>query len=247
MNARHRFAPDTCFPTIGSETGFGIDRLSRIGVQPGKMSAVTDNMFQVQDTSLTLETIRRAGFRYRIDSDPAALKAMQDGMTEATEPLRQSAAATLSEDRRRIDTAVREDARTYRTLAGRPMACQTQIPEERKKLFTGGDALTIATGRLVQTAETAEDAVLTHVAASVERAVLLTRVANGRFLTTNDANGSAIFKTNRRNADTTIATLDQVSNDATRAMTPPVRAACTSVFDRATKSSWTSCRMAASW
>ena len=51
----------------------------------------------------------------------------------------------------------------------------------RAHLFSGGDALTAATSKLVEASQQMEDARDAGLVAQVERAALLVRVANWRF------------------------------------------------------------------
>jgi methyl-accepting chemotaxis protein len=205
--------------------GFGIDRLSGIAGQIGRLSFITDNTSRVQEATLRLESIRRGVAHYQLDATPAALKTMQDGMTETVALLQQLTDGANTEDRRRNYDSVREGIVSYRGLVDRLVAQQTRVTEQRAKLFTGGDALTAATDQLVLVAKTDDEAALTQFADAAERAVLTVRIANWRFLATNDPKGPATFETNRDKAEAAIAKLGQTTDGGTRAAIPPVEAA----------------------
>jgi hypothetical protein len=63
----------------------------------------------------------------------------------------------------------------------------------KSKLFTGGDAMTAATDKLVGAARATDDAASGNAADAIERAILLVRVANWRYLATQDKGGPAVF------------------------------------------------------
>jgi methyl-accepting chemotaxis protein len=205
--------------------GFGINRLSGISAQIGRLGSITDNTSRVQEVMLRIESIRRGVVRYQLDAAPAALKTMQDGMTEAGDLLGKLTNETNDEDRRHSYGSVRESILAYRGLVDRLVTLQAQVAEQRGKLFTGGDALTAATDDLVLAAKTDDEAALTQLADGAERAVLLVQVANWRFLTTNDPKGPATFRANRDKADAAIARLAGTTDSGTLAAIPAVRAA----------------------
>jgi methyl-accepting chemotaxis protein len=205
--------------------GFGIDRLSGIAVQIGRLSSITDNADRAQETTLRLETIRRGMVHYQGDGAPSALKAMRDGMTDAAGFLEQLTNGTNADDRRRAYGSVREGIIAYRGMVDRLVALQSGVIEQRAKLFSGGDTLTAATDQLLSAAKAGNDAALMQTADAVERAVLLVRVANWRFLATNDPKGPATFKTNRDKADAAIARLAETTDTGTRSAIPAVKAA----------------------
>ena len=88
--------------------------------------------------------------------------------------------------------------------------------EARARLFSGGDELTAATNRLVTAARATHDQAVSEAAASVESAVLLVRVANWRFLATNDPKGTAKFTANVRRAAAAISRLETVAPPTSR-------------------------------
>jgi methyl-accepting chemotaxis protein len=205
--------------------GFGIDRMSEMASQLGKLGSITDNTNRLQETTIRLEAIRRAVVHYHVNADPVALTAMQEAMTEASSLLEQLTVGTNADDRRRRYNGVRENILAYRGLVDRLVALHAQITASRAKLFTGGDALTAATDTLVLAAKTGDEAALSQLADGVERAVLLVRVANWRFLATNDPKGPATFKTNCDKAEAALARLDNTTDKDTRAAIAPVKAA----------------------
>ena len=66
----------------------------------------------------------------------------------------------------------------------------------REALFSGGDLLTAATKKFVDAARDDGDHAVVQGAANLETAVLLTRIANWRFLATLDPKGVANFSAN---------------------------------------------------
>jgi methyl-accepting chemotaxis protein len=205
--------------------GFGIQRLSGIASQLGRLGAITDNTSRVQETTIRLETIGLAARRYYTDASPVALKTLQDSITESADLLHQSVVATTSEARQRSYTSIREDLLAYRGLVTRLVALQTEAAVRRAQLLSGGDTLSEATDWLVSTASEDNDASLMQGANTVERAVLMLRLTNWRFLATGDVKGLAIFKANRANADAAILRIEKTTDEKTRAAAAPVKAA----------------------
>ena len=92
--------------------------------------------------------------------------------------------------------AVQDTLRAHLTYLDQFGQLSTTWVAERAKLFTGGDALTAATAQLVAAARARTTRTLADAADHVERTVLLVRVANWRFIATEDKAGVGTFKTN---------------------------------------------------
>lgn len=204
---------------------FGIDRLSRIDTQVGLLGQFTDNNNRAQEIAFRFESMRRNSLRYKTDGNPAALATLQGDATTADELLTQSAATGLAEERRQIYRTILAQMALYHGALDQLVTFQTQVTQERAKLFTGGDALSAALDRFMKAAETVDDPAVYEAAVKVERAVLLVRVANWRFLATNDAKGPATFNVNRENAEAAIAKLDQLAGEKIQAELSTVKAA----------------------
>ena len=204
---------------------FGGSRLGVVGAEVGTMNEVADQRSRVTSATLNLETIRRALLRYNTDADAESLAQARNTLAETIGILEKSATAATSDERRRAYTSLQDQLRAYGQMADRLVALRTELTEERKKLFAGGDELTAATDRLVARAQTGEDIASTLTAADVTKAVLLVRVANWRFLATLDPKGPDTFKANRSAADQAVSRLDQMADEDTRKLIPPVKAA----------------------
>ena len=92
----------------------------------------------------------------------------------------------------------------------------------------------------MQSADAAGDIGTSIATAAAEKAVLLVRVANWRFLATLDSKGPATFKTNREKADAAMATLESMLNEQPRKLVTPVKAAINAYaasFDRIAEAS----------
>jgi methyl-accepting chemotaxis protein len=203
--------------------GFGMLGLSSVTGSVSNMDAITGNLVRVQQVGRQLEVIRRAANRYRIDADPESLADITAAETTAAQLLVASANATLSEDRRRIYNGIGETLRA--AIADREAFVHSYQAgfAGRAKLFTGGDDLTAATGRLVAAAQAGTNAALSAAAGHVESAMLLVRVANWRFLATLDPKGPATFKTNAEKATVSLAALERLATDDVKPLIPPVR------------------------
>jgi methyl-accepting chemotaxis protein len=207
--------------------GFGVYQLSSVGSEGAKMTALAANVQRVLDSTRQLEMIRRGQLRVRFDGDEASLKEAKDAETVMRKQLTEAGQVTLSEERRRTYASVLTELGTYDQTLDRFVQLTKTGAEQRAKLFTGGDALTAASNRLVEAAHAANDPTLSDAAASVNAAVLLVRVANWRFLATFDKAGPATFKSNSEKAGAAIAKLQSLAPADVGAMIAPVQSALT--------------------
>ncbi len=189
------------------------------------MNALSGNVTRVADATLLAETIRRAENRFRLDGDETALKDMRYAAAAVIDLMKASAAATLSQERMRIYNGVQDSLRAQENKIEEYARLIIKMTEERAKLFSGGDELTAATSRMVEAARSGGEPTLASAAGQSEAAVLLVRVANWRFLATNDPKGPATFEANVEKAEAALAKLESVANDATRPLIVPVKAA----------------------
>jgi methyl-accepting chemotaxis protein len=203
--------------------GYGVVQLNGVGGKVTTMNALSDNTVRVLETNTLAETLRRGIVRYRLDGNAAGLTAAQNSITDADKLMVESAAATLSEERRKTYNGVREMLRAQQSDLDQFVSLSKNAMADRAKLFSGGDELTAATNKLVEAARAVHDNGLSEAASNVEAAVLLVRVANWRFLATNDPKGPATFKTNSDNAQAAIAKLEKVAPDAVRPLIAPVK------------------------
>ena len=204
---------------------FGVTRFASVEVQVAKMTALSGNLQRVLEVSHNAETIRRAAARFRLDRDADALKELSDTEAQARSTLTDAARLTPSEERRRIYNGAIDALRVHNETFGRFSQLYRTADEARAGLFTGGDELTATTNRLTTAAHAIHDQAVSDAAASVERAVLLVRIANWRFLATNDPKGSATFRTNVESASAAISALQQGAPPDVKALITPVEAA----------------------
>jgi methyl-accepting chemotaxis protein len=200
---------------------FGTVQFSAVGVSVGKMDALAANSNRVLAVTRNLEAIRRAETRYLLDGDDSALKDVRDNTGQAQTSLTAATQATLSEEPRRIYGAVQETLRTHDLSVNQFAQLGATSLAEKARLFTGGDALAAAARHLVESARALHDPALSDAAADVAASVLLVRVANWRFMATEDKAGPATFKTNVENAKTALAALQRL---ATPEMAPLITA-----------------------
>jgi methyl-accepting chemotaxis protein len=205
--------------------GFGVYRLSDIGVEVGKMDALAGNVQRVLLATRNLEAVRRAETRYLFDATDDALKDARANAEKANALMIEAGNATLSEERRRRYGEVRDTLTAHAQKLDQFVQLTRTSLDERAKLFSGGDALTAATDRLTAAAHAKGDDAIVSAAAAVERGVLLVRVANWRFLATSDKSGPAVFKTNVEKARIALATMEQAASPDLVALIAPVRTA----------------------
>ncbi|HEY1934630.1 MAG TPA: methyl-accepting chemotaxis protein [Acetobacteraceae bacterium] len=210
---------------------FGVYQLSGIDTSVGKMDALAANTQRVLTVTRLLQAVGQAETQYLADADPAAVKAAKEDAGRVDGLLTESAQATLSEQRRSTYRAAQDALRAHLEKLDQFDRLGATWLAQRATLFTGGDALTAAAGRLVEAARATHDPAMSESAANVEAAVLLVRVANWRFMATLDKAGPATFKTNAARADAAIGALQRTAKPDVAALTGPVRTALTAYMD----------------
>jgi methyl-accepting chemotaxis protein len=205
--------------------GYGALGLSDVTESVHKMDVMSANLVRAERVARLMEVIRRSALRYRFDGDDQVLREMARVETEVSGLLTDAAAETLSEDRRRLYKGVHERLEGFTAARNLFVHVYQSAFTERARLFSGGDALTAATNRLVAVARDQSDPATMVLAANVESSVLLVRVANWRFLATMDTKGPATFDTNLGAAMANLSALDGHPSADIKAGLDAVRAA----------------------
>jgi methyl-accepting chemotaxis protein len=190
--------------------GFGAWQLIGIGVQVDKLTSVSGNMSRNLEVSRQVESMRRAAVRLKTLEDESMVADFTTLHGQSGDLLKTAAEVTISQARRDTYNGVRAELdefdKDFQALATIVKAGKA----DRAKLFTGGDDVTAASGKLIEAARASGDDVLARRAGDVEAGVLLVRVANWRFLATHDPKGPATFKTNLEKANAALAALESV-------------------------------------
>lgn len=193
--------------------GFGVLQLGSVDTSLGKMDALAGNTTRVLVVTHQLEAVRRASTRYLLDGSDGAVKDAHASLREADLLLDEAMRVSLSEQRRRTYQAVREDLREQGADLDQLVSLTTSYLASRRTLFTGGDTLTAITNRLVAALRASGDSTLGDDAGAIERTVLLLRIANWRFMATEDKNGPATFKKSLAGVNAALAAPRSVSPD----------------------------------
>ncbi len=211
---------------IGSAVaGLGSWQLTSVDRQVERMSAVADNSVRVLQADAMIESGRLARVHLARDGDESAATTFRDLQAAIAEKMKISAEKTVSTERRAIYneilSALVDHTAKFDTLA------QTlkQQADERAKLFTGGDALTAAVNKVLDALKDTPDPAVSQAAAVFERSVLLTRIANWRFLATSDPKGVEVFNTNSGAAASAIGVLEKLAPQTVRPLIAVARTA----------------------
>jgi methyl-accepting chemotaxis protein len=202
--------------------GFSLMQLTAVDEQIGKMNAVAANSARVLQSAHGLETMRRGALRYRFDQDQASLADLREARGLIEHLLTDALKVTFSDERMLLYQGVLNNLRDYDAELVRFLDLTGTMTTERAKLFAGGDKLTAATTQLIIAGRDSSDVALIRAADAVESTVLLVRVANWRFLATQDRNGVTAFHANLANAEAAIAALEQLAPEL-RGTIVPVR------------------------
>ena len=167
--------------------------------------------------------MRRAETRMRVDGGD--YKDAIDNAAVVREELVEAAQVTKSDERRRDYTELLAVLTTHDADLAQFAAYTKTWATRQAALFTGGDLLTAASGRLVAGARSANNPTLSEAAGNVNAAVLLVRIANWRFMATSDKAGPATFKANSANAATAITALRAVAPHDVDVLVSPLQSA----------------------
>ncbi|MGD0105538.1 MAG: HAMP domain-containing methyl-accepting chemotaxis protein [Rhodopila sp.] len=199
--------------------GAGSWGVHRLGGQVTRLEVVGANVQRILTTTTELEAFRRAQLGYMLDASAISIQDMQAGESRIKELLAASAANTVSAERLAIYNTTSAQLTELAAGARRLVDLGQTAGEARARLFTGGDALTAATDKLMAAAGAADVA---ETATPVERAVLLVRVNNWRFLATHDTAGPGKFRSAAEQATQALDAVERVA-DALRPQIGPVR------------------------
>ncbi|GIL39801.1 methyl-accepting chemotaxis protein [Roseiterribacter gracilis] len=205
---------------------FGFTQLQTIDGQVGKFVSVAGNTSRNLEVQQLAERMRRLGLRFQATQEDVTITEFRAAQARSAELLDAAGKATLSEERKRLyadaATAVASVKTEFETLISLVMTFKTA----RDKLFTVGDQLTAATAKVMDATRESRDPTVRTQAAELEATILLVRIANWRFLATQDAKGPATFKTNSDRAEAALATLAKNGNaSGLEPLLAPVRAA----------------------
>jgi methyl-accepting chemotaxis protein len=184
---------------------FSGSQLSTLGGEVTKLTNISANAVRALEVASRLQIIQRAVLHYELEGDDASFKEAADNEAKAVEILKINEDIARQSDKLPVYQGLEKsvlDLKAEREALGAIVAKKLAA---RATLFTSGDELTAATNKLVAAAREGGDGAIVQSASSVESAVLLTRVANWRFLATLDPKGLANFATNAEKAHQQIA------------------------------------------
>jgi methyl-accepting chemotaxis protein len=204
---------------------FGFYQLTGVGRNVGTMDALAGNSHRVLTLTRQLEMMRAAETRYLFEGADASIKEARDAAGRANSLLTDAAGATLSAQRLQTYHAVQDNLRTHVNDLDQLGRFTATWLAERAKLFSGGNTLTAAADKLVAAARVSTDDTAGNAADQVERAILLVRIANWRFVATEDKGGVATFKTNVANARSALAAISRAGTSEVAQLMQPVQTA----------------------
>ncbi|NVO14111.1 MAG: methyl-accepting chemotaxis protein [Rhodoplanes sp.] len=188
---------------------FGSYGLVTIKSSVERMSALSENTIRALQIGKELEVMRRAALQYKSDGAEAVLRQSDEAAKRSVELLDAASAATLSVERRAIYAAARKGIGEYETRRNELVVLGRELAAERGKLFSGGNDLAAAAGKMVDVARGNDSLPLALALAELEKYVQAVRVANWRFLATRDPKGAETFKAAVKKADTAIDTMQE--------------------------------------
>jgi methyl-accepting chemotaxis protein len=193
-----------------------------LGQQIVRMTGLTGNIRYVATALEGEELIARQALRASVDPDDGLKARFHETQASVREALSQARARTVSAERRDIYQGVLDRLDAQAQTADKAFDLGHAMVEARKQLFTLGDTLTAETTRLVEAARKTGSPDIAAAASTLERDVLLVRVANWRFLATKDPGGPAIFRTNVTKALASLDALEKLNVAELQSLIKPV-------------------------
>ena len=157
---------------------WGIDGLGRQSV---RMNSLAGNLRYVAAAVQNEELISQILLRTRNEPEDDSKARFHQALDKVREAATEAKAHTLSATRKEIYQGVLDKLDAQAQSAEKSFDLSREMVDGRARLFSGGDALTAATSKLVEASQQMEDARDAGLVAQVERAALLVRVANWRF------------------------------------------------------------------
>jgi methyl-accepting chemotaxis protein len=169
---------------------FGVFQLSHVAQQVARMDSLADDMSRVLGASETLETIRRVETSVRRDATAAALTELKVRVAQTGDLISDAADGSESGERRAILSGIKDSLQAHAAVVDQLAKLAVTRNAARGKLYSGGEALSDASAKLVQAAGSMASAVA---AENLNAATLAVRVANWRFVATLEPKGPDAF------------------------------------------------------
>lgn len=224
---------------------FGIIQFATVQYQVDRLGRIAGNVQRVLKTAHDVEAIRRTEVRYRLDGSATAVQERSDSLAQAKALLTEAARLTLSDERRRMYNSINDALAAHDETFARLLQLSGTANDARARLFTGGDELTAAANRLVEAARATHQQAAADAAANVESAVQLVRIANWRFLATNDPTGPATFRAKVEAASAAVSKLEQLADPENWSLWRPSRTRSTATRRISAASPRPTCRLPA--
>ncbi|MEJ0072397.1 MAG: HAMP domain-containing methyl-accepting chemotaxis protein [Pseudomonadota bacterium] len=203
---------------------FGVWKLAEVGGQVDTLVGVSGDTGRSLEVSERLEVMHRIALRVRSSADAAAAGEFNDAAGEAIELVKAAAEHAGDAAHRRTYTAIDQGIDAFGKQFDKLSALAKSIQDDRATLFKVGDALALATRKLIESVRNSDDAEVPPLSHDLDAALLLVQVANWRFLATADAQGAETFKANVEKAEKIGAELESAMTDIMeRAQLTPVR------------------------
>ncbi|HJE24298.1 MAG TPA: methyl-accepting chemotaxis protein [Methylorubrum populi] len=148
--------------------------------------------------------------QYRMSLDPASAAGMTASLTSMEQVSEGMIQRTPSAERRIAYQQLLAQATDLHKALPTLIDLVDRIREHRAGVFTNGDDLTKASGILVNQLRTSGDEAVIAQSMEIDRAMLLFRVMNWRFLATKDPKGRALSASAFKGAEATVAKLKEM-------------------------------------
>ena len=174
--------------------GFGGVRLMAVSDNADTMRHLAANTGRLVTVDSQMGSLWRSQVAFQTMAKEADLKAARETAAGTADLLAEAAKASLSAQRRQVFLDIEKSLRAHDTQLAQLGELGASWLKARAALFSGGDALTAATNKLLEAVRANGDSVLNGNAAQLEASVLLVRAASWRFVAMLDPTGPITFK-----------------------------------------------------
>jgi methyl-accepting chemotaxis protein len=205
--------------------GFGVWQLTEIMSKVTTLSNVGNNAVRTVLIGRRIEADRRSRLYFAEHGDDSSAQEFRENLGQATDLVKTAIEKAASEDRRHLFEGVSTTLADHGAKFDHLAQVVKLGADARTQMFHQGDVLTEATDKLVAAAAATHETDVAQGAASVERDVLLVRVAVWRFLATRDPKGLEVFKANVERANGVLGDFDKMAGDSLHPLTAAVSTA----------------------
>ncbi len=178
----------------GTLGGFGLWGTNALHHHIVEMDTLADQAQRVASVDKSLETVRRTMTRFMFDNSAASITELQAVQTQSKDLLTQIVAASMVPERKAVYASILSRFEEEAAVATKIIELGRQAEQAGSSQVSTALNLTEIAERLLEQAKTSADTTLLAAAAAIDRDVLIARIVNRRFFSSQDQADIAPFR-----------------------------------------------------